>query len=66
MCIFLSFLFFQVTWADFAFAVSLENFELIFGNGSLEPYPNLRALKNMVFSLPNIKAWLERRPKTEF
>ncbi|XP_073985642.1 glutathione S-transferase-like [Rhodnius prolixus] len=56
----------SVTWADFAFAVSLENFELIFGNGSLEPYPNLRALKNMVFSLPNIKAWLERRPKTEF
>ncbi|KAE8573714.1 glutathione S-transferase [Halyomorpha halys] len=56
----------SVTWADFAFAVSLENFELIFGKDSLEPYPNLRGLKDRVYSLPRIKEWIARRPQTEF
>nr|AEY80028.1 glutathione S-transferase S1 [Laodelphax striatellus] len=35
----------SITWTDFVFAVSLENFELIFGKDSLEPYPHLRKLK---------------------
>ncbi|XP_075216973.1 glutathione S-transferase-like [Lycorma delicatula] len=56
----------SITWTDFVFAVSLENFELIFGKDSLEPYPHLRALKEKVFALPNIKAWIQKRPHTEF
>ncbi|GLG96506.1 Uncharacterized protein GBIM_03470 [Gryllus bimaculatus] len=56
----------QLTWADFMFAVSLENFELLFGSRALEAYPSLRALKERVFSLPRIQAWVQRRPVTEF
>jgi hypothetical protein len=48
------------------FAVSLENFELIFGKESLDQYPSLRALKEKVFSLPSIQEWIQKRPATEF
>ncbi|XP_067009016.2 glutathione S-transferase-like [Anabrus simplex] len=55
-----------LTWADFVFAVSLENFELIFGNNSLERYPSLRALKEKVFNIPSIQDWVNNRPVTDF
>lgn len=55
----------EITWCDFAFAVSLENFELIFGKPSLEYYPALKALKNKVYDLPSIAAWIAKRPVTE-
>jgi hypothetical protein len=48
------------------FAVSLENFELIFGKESLDRYPSLRALKENVFGLPRIQDWLQKRPATDF
>ena len=56
----------QLTWPDFVFAVSLENFELIFGKESLDRYPSLRALKEKVFALPRIQEWLQKRPTTDF
>lgn len=56
---------FQITWCDFAFAVSLENFELIFGKASLEYYPALKALKNKIYNLSGIAAWVAQRPVTE-
>ncbi|PSN37231.1 hypothetical protein C0J52_12656 [Blattella germanica] len=55
-----------LTWTDFVFAVSLENFELIFGKESLDRYPSLRALKEKVFALPRIQEWLQKRPVTDF
>ncbi|GFG33891.1 hypothetical protein Cfor_07139 [Coptotermes formosanus] len=55
-----------ITWTDFVFAVSLENFELIFGKESLDRYPSLRALKERVYSLPSIQEWLQKRPATDF
>ncbi|XP_046990701.1 glutathione S-transferase-like [Schistocerca americana] len=55
-----------LTWTDFVFAVSLENFELIFGKESLDHYPKLKALKDKVFSLPRIQEWIKKRPVTEF
>lgn len=55
-----------ITWTDFVFAVSLENFELIFGKESLDRYPSLRALKEKVYSLPGIQEWLQKRPATDF
>ncbi|KDR10710.1 glutathione S-transferase-like [Zootermopsis nevadensis] len=55
-----------LTWTDFVFAVSLENFELIFGKESLDRYPSLRALKEKVFNLPSIQGWLQKRPATDF
>ncbi|KAJ8676300.1 hypothetical protein QAD02_012087 [Eretmocerus hayati] len=52
------------TWADLVFAVALENFETMFGAGALENYPALRSLKERVHSLPQIAAWIARRPHT--
>jgi glutathione S-transferase len=57
---------FQTTWADFVFAVALENFENIFGATALENYPGLRALKKRVHEIPAIVGWLAKRPHTEF
>lgn len=56
---------FQITWCDFAFAVSLENFEIIFGKSALEQYPALKALKLKVYELPRIAAWIAKRPVTD-
>jgi glutathione S-transferase len=56
----------QVTWTDFVFAVSLENFEIIFGKDALQQYPHLQALKERIFTLPAIQAWVQKRPLTEF
>lgn len=57
--------FLQITWCDFAFAVSLENFEIIFGKSALEYYPALKALKSKIYELPRIASWIARRPQTE-
>ncbi|KAI4470499.1 glutathione s-transferase c-terminal domain superfamily [Holotrichia oblita] len=55
----------QITWCDFAFAVSLENFEIIFGKSSLDRYPALKALKEKIYDLPSITDWINKRPVTE-
>ncbi|KAF7991294.1 hypothetical protein HCN44_002856 [Aphidius gifuensis] len=56
----------STTWADFVFAVALENFEQIFGVNALDNYPGLRSLKKRVHEIPEIVLWLEKRPQTEF
>lgn len=55
----------DITWCDFAFAVSLENFEIIFGKPSLDHYPALKTLKTKIYSLPSISEWIHKRPVTE-
>ncbi|KAI7815611.1 glutathione S-transferase [Rhyzopertha dominica] len=55
----------NITWCDFVFAVSLENFELIFGKNSLDHYPALKALKLKIYELPSIAEWVSKRPVTE-
>ena len=55
-----------MTWADFVFASSLENFECIFGKNALDRYPALKALKEKIFNIPKIKEWVQKRPQTEF
>lgn len=47
------------------FAVSLENFEIIFGKTALDYYPALKALKTKIYELPRIASWIARRPVTE-
>ncbi len=55
----------QLTWADLAyygyFAFLVEKF----GEDFLKDAPLLKALIAMVEALPNIKKWVESRPKTE-
>ncbi|XP_025988454.2 glutathione S-transferase [Solenopsis invicta] len=53
------------TWADFVFAVALENFENIFGATALENYPALRGLKKRVHEISTIAKWLSQRPHSE-
>ncbi|XP_014214032.1 glutathione S-transferase-like [Copidosoma floridanum] len=54
----------STTWADFVFAVALENFEQMFGGGALESYPALRSLKQRVHGIPAIAEWIAKRPHT--
>ncbi|XP_046646245.1 glutathione S-transferase 1-like isoform X1 [Daphnia pulicaria] len=55
----------ELTWADLAyygyFAFLVEKF----GEDFLKDAPLLKALIAMVEALPNIKKWVESRPKTE-
>lgn len=55
----------EITWCDFVFAVSLENFELIFGKASLDRYPALKKLKAKIYAIPSIAEWVAKRPVTE-
>lgn len=55
----------KVSWADLQAAHFLEFFVL--GNPALlENFPNLKKLKDTVFDIPQIKAWVEKRPVTQF
>ncbi|XP_018336155.1 glutathione S-transferase [Agrilus planipennis] len=55
----------NVTWCDLLFAASLESFENVFGKTALEQYPSLKALKESVYNIPSIAAWVARRPVTD-
>merc|ERR1712241_1656204 len=59
------------TFIKFYFAkdeAALKNFSevtLVTALGELEKFPKLTALKERVGNVPNIKAWVESRPKTD-
>ena len=69
--IFVYFLYFKLTWADLAVFTFMEM--LVLGHARAPAYQNPEALNNhqklqdfskRVAELPNIKAWLAKRPKT--
>jgi hypothetical protein len=35
------------------------------GDEAIKPFPHLSALREHVYGLPNIKHWIETRPKTD-
>ena len=56
----------KVTYADFALALLVGG---VVGAGfgdTVDKFPKIQALQQAVENLPNIKAWIEKRPKTEF
>ncbi|XP_070548592.1 S-crystallin SL11-like [Ptychodera flava] len=53
------------TWADFEFFVRME-YAPFFDVAILDRYPKLKALVERTSSIPQIAAWLKKRPKTEF
>ncbi|XP_077981263.1 glutathione S-transferase 1-like [Glandiceps talaboti] len=55
----------SLTWADLTFVNQTEYYPM-FGSDVLAPYPKLKALVDRVNALPKIKAWKDKRPKTEF
>jgi len=63
----------DLTWADLVFVCGLEMF--VNGHGMMPDYENKDALKDhksisefkqKIEDLPNIKAWIEKRPNTPF
>ncbi|KAF6207942.1 hypothetical protein GE061_016391 [Apolygus lucorum] len=54
----------KLSWADFYVVGYLESAEAIFGGGIFDKYPNLGALKEKLYNIPNVKKWIDKRPKT--
>jgi len=52
-----------ITWIDLLFATTIGFFEDTIDPEIMTPYPCLRRVKNKIWGLPKIRAWLERRPK---
>ncbi|XP_012264442.2 uncharacterized protein LOC105690872 [Athalia rosae] len=56
----------KVTWADINYVSLHDYFCAMLERDIVEGYPNLKKLVNEINSIPNIKAYLEKRPKTRF
>lgn len=56
----------NLSWADLWLAHVLNNLELVGGVKLAEGFPALKALCDTVFATPEIKAWVEKRPKSKF
>lgn len=53
------------SWADLQVATAVELFEVVLDPVVFDSYPAVKQLKESVFALPQIKTWIEKRPKTE-
>ena len=56
---------FQLTWADIAVAQLLSGLKDRIGANILDSTPRLATLVDTTMNLPNIKKWIETRPKTD-
>jgi len=54
-----------VTWADLHIAHNLEFYRDTVQKECLDGYPNLQKFSASVFNIPRIKAWVEKRPKSD-
>lgn len=56
----------KISWVDLMLVHYLEMFEMLMPEfpNLLATYPNLTKLRKTVTELPQIKAWIEKRPKT--
>jgi hypothetical protein len=54
-----------LTWADIAVAHLLSGLKERIGENILDGTKHLAALTDGVINLPNIKKWIETRPKTD-
>ncbi|KAG8270526.1 hypothetical protein J6590_084013 [Homalodisca vitripennis] len=57
----------KLSWVDFLFATITEfvSYATDVPDATAD-YPNLHALKEKIFDLPQIKKWVEKRPSTAF
>jgi glutathione S-transferase len=55
---------FQLTYADLVLVHTLAFFNRALLPGYLMNYPRLSKFAAMITALPNIKAWMHKRPKT--
>jgi len=56
----------KLTWADFFYAAIVDYLSAMAKEDLVDKYPKLKALKEQVLALPAIKAWVEKRPETEY
>ncbi|KAG8311130.1 hypothetical protein J6590_049684 [Homalodisca vitripennis] len=57
----------KLSWADFVFTALMDFVSIACGVPDITAdYPNLLALRKKILSLPQIKKWVEKRPKTPF
>lgn len=56
----------SLTWADIYVAHVIEACEILTGVSLLADFPALKSHSTNVFSVPRIKAWKDKRPKTAF
>ena len=56
---------FQLTWADIGVSMVLTGLKEKMGDDLLKPFSHLVTLRDHVYNLPNIKNWVETRPKTD-
>lgn len=55
----------QLSWADLIFVAMIDLFNYMAKIDLLENRPKLQALKKQVLEIPQIKSWINKRPKTE-
>lgn len=53
----------KVSWADFWLTNFLEIWRDTIDSGLVDKYPALQKQMSNVFSIPQIKAWVDKRPK---
>ncbi|KAG4070466.1 hypothetical protein HA402_005698 [Bradysia odoriphaga] len=56
----------KLTYADFYFASMIESLYVMIKPDFLDHYPNLKKVVDNVRSIESIKAWIAKRPVTEF
>lgn len=54
---------FQLSWADLFFVAILDYLNFMVKIDLLEGRPKLQGLKEQVLAVPQIKTWVEKRPK---
>ena len=54
-----------MTWADIVFANFMQGLEAKMGEKVYGDSKGLKDLVHGVLNLPNIKQWIEKRPKTD-
>ncbi|CAH1953384.1 unnamed protein product [Acanthoscelides obtectus] len=54
----------KLTWADVYFTSLIDYINVLVDNDIIAKAPNLQAVKNKVWSVPNIKKWMDKRPQT--
>lgn len=55
----------RLTWADLFFVASLDYLGFVTSQDLTAKYPNLKAVKNNVMAIENIKKWVAKRPVSQ-
>ena len=55
----------SVTWADLAVASFVDDL-LETAPDTVDAFPELKTYKEKIFNIPNVKAWIDKRPITAF